>query len=246
MDGITKSRIIKFIVGKDKVEHNVHEAVISGLSEPLRALVNNGMKESVEGLVVWTSVEDETFTHLMEYAYRHDFTFVDHDAKTTYASETTESLNQRVKGYRLPRKSRSKGIDFALDCFGDFMTDVEGDPHLVRSHSQQCFISCARLYVLADQYAIYELKDLCVDKLRQIPLHHPYTDELALSICKLLVFAWPRTIPNDTLRALLIDYIITDLYKALGFSCVTDVLDEIPEISTALLRRAPDDYWLAL
>ncbi|KAK1715395.1 uncharacterized protein CLUP02_18114 [Colletotrichum lupini] len=36
---ILKSRIIKFIVGDDEVEYNVHEAAISGLSSPLPALI---------------------------------------------------------------------------------------------------------------------------------------------------------------------------------------------------------------
>ncbi|KAK1658187.1 hypothetical protein BDP55DRAFT_734298 [Colletotrichum godetiae] len=79
---ITKSRIIKFIVGKNKAEHNVHRAVISRLSKPLRALVTNGMRESVEVVVVWADVDSDAFALLMEFAYSKDFTITDEKKET--------------------------------------------------------------------------------------------------------------------------------------------------------------------
>ncbi|KAL0768829.1 hypothetical protein CaCOL14_008137 [Colletotrichum acutatum] len=100
---IFKSRLIVFVIGENKVEYNVHEAAISGLSAPLRALVTNGMKESVEGVVAWVEIEPEVFTQLVEFAYGYDLSLHDYDMiekpmnkNTDEVAIASRSLQQRL------------------------------------------------------------------------------------------------------------------------------------------------------
>ncbi|TQN68573.1 hypothetical protein CSHISOI_07001, partial [Colletotrichum shisoi] len=65
MDEIARSRVVKFVVGPEKVEFNVHEASVTWLSRPLNALLTSGMQESVEARVVWDDVEPGTFTKFL-------------------------------------------------------------------------------------------------------------------------------------------------------------------------------------
>ncbi|KAK1446921.1 hypothetical protein CCUS01_02480 [Colletotrichum cuscutae] len=184
---ILKSRIIKFIVGDDEVEYNVHEAAISGLSGPLRALVTNGMKESMEAL------------------RRGPDRFVE-----------------------MPKRADLDPVDF----------------HVFHFHSEDYLMAHARLYCLADQYAITQLAWLCVEKLQQVLYEHPTTESFNESICKLLLFVWPKTLPEDELRSLLIDFLLMNLSNALTRNAKRfgHVLDEIPEIAVAILRSAPRNY----
>ncbi|KAK0369613.1 hypothetical protein CLIM01_13032 [Colletotrichum limetticola] len=256
---ILKSRIIKFIVGEDKVEYNVHEAAISGLSGPLRALVTNGMKESVEGVVVWDEVEPEVFTQLVQFAYGHYLSLHDYDMKsegTFQVSFPSQSLQFRLwfADYS-PLEDEGPPVVPEL-LFGSSRFErrmpkksrAAGGPYLVTYHSEDFFMAHARLYCFADQYGVADLAAVCVEKLQSILYEHPANDVLNQATCKLLLFVWPRTVPEDELRLLLIDFILTNLSNALttNMKLFGPVLDEIPEIAVAILRSAPREYWQAL
>ncbi|KAF4778877.1 hypothetical protein HER10_EVM0011785 [Colletotrichum scovillei] len=271
---ILKSRIIKFIVGEDKVEYNVHEAAISGLSGPLRALVTNGMKESMEGVLVWDEVDPEVFAQMVEYAYGRELLLRDHNERrgtiddddlwgTIYDYcdghqydyyEVSLSLEYRiVKNDILEWKDgvSAPALSHCPDRFKDLPKWVDPDDvgnYLLHFHSEDYFMAHARLYCLADQYAIVEMAMLCVEKLQRILYEHPTTESFHESICKLLLFVWPRTLPKDELRSLLIDFVLTNLTNALVLNIdkFGPVLDEIPEIAVTILRNAPAHYWRAL
>ncbi|KAH8168973.1 hypothetical protein LIA77_11099 [Sarocladium implicatum] len=70
---ITSSASFKIMVGPDRHEHSMHSALLASQSPVLRALVDNGMKESTERLVEWEHVAEHTFGHFSEFAYTRDF-----------------------------------------------------------------------------------------------------------------------------------------------------------------------------
>ncbi|KAJ3943074.1 uncharacterized protein N0V96_007307 [Colletotrichum fioriniae] len=237
---ITKSRIIKFIVGRDKVEHSVHEAVISPLSKPLRALVTNGMRESVEGVVVWADADSDTFALLMEFAYTKDFTIIDEKKKTVRSIETAQSLQLRVIYYAWHSESGGS-IPGDLDPAWHRLIHTWYSEELAINHihSREYFMSHARVYILGDRYIIHGLMDACIEKLRRILLRHPFTHEFAQIICDLVVFIWPRTLPNDQFRDVLIDYLRIEFDRAFKVPCIVKVSEQIPEIYTEVLNRSP-------
>ncbi|KAI3543740.1 hypothetical protein CSPX01_06063 [Colletotrichum filicis] len=256
---IFKSRLIVFVIGENEVEYNVHEAAISGLSAPLRALVTNGMKESVEGVVIWDEVEPEVFTQLVEFAYSHDLSLHDYDMiekpknrDTDEAAKESRSLQQRLwKEHCMKEEIAMPELRFGKDRFKISHLDdsrAGGRNRVSVYHSEEYFMAHARLYCLADQYGITDLAEVCVEKLQTVLYEHPVNDVLNEAICKLLLFVWPRTMPKDELRLLLIDYILTNLSNALtkNMTIFGPVLDKIPEIAVAILRSAPDQYWQAL
>ncbi|KAI1638676.1 hypothetical protein F4809DRAFT_240424 [Biscogniauxia mediterranea] len=66
---IMASRPFRIIVGADKKEFMIHADLLSNLSKPLGALVNNQMKESNTGVAEWPEVEEETFVRFCQFAY---------------------------------------------------------------------------------------------------------------------------------------------------------------------------------
>ncbi|KAK1515115.1 uncharacterized protein CCOS01_13308 [Colletotrichum costaricense] len=58
-------------------------------------------------------------------------------------------------------------------------------------------------------------------------------------ICDLIVFIWPKTLPNDQFREVLIDYLRIEFDRAFEFPCIIKVSEEVPEIYTEVLNRSP-------
>ncbi|KAK1978536.1 hypothetical protein LZ30DRAFT_784101 [Colletotrichum cereale] len=187
IDDTFQSRIIKFVVGRDRLEYNVHEAIIVNLSDPLRALVTNGMKESLEGKVVWEDVEMDTFTKLLQFAYEHDYTIIDPDEVRDDLA--TQSLNGMISmaaavGNSVPTQLAS---DFAAEC-----STSEEDNNPRRNWEKQCaralhhshehYISHVRLYILADRYAVLGLMDLSMQKIRNMLANNPLEEDLFTTV----------------------------------------------------------------
>lgn len=64
-----RSPVFTFLIGPDKDKFQVHSAVLDTISEPLRKMVTNGMKESINMQAELKDVDSETFVLFLEYAY---------------------------------------------------------------------------------------------------------------------------------------------------------------------------------
>ncbi|OHX00418.1 hypothetical protein CSPAE12_00789 [Colletotrichum incanum] len=244
MEDFIQSRIIKFIIGEDEVECNVHEAAIANLSEPLWALVTNGMKESVRGKVVWKDVEMDIFTKLMEYAYADDFSIIDHE-------ENLSGVGMSLKDYvEENTESGMAGYEFAEQHFfnedDDTSKNDEGETNQTIHHSQKHYMSHVRLYIFAGRCAIFGLMNLCIQKIRRMLANNPIYDDLFATIWALLEFIWPRTSSNDMLRELLLQYLLVNLEKALKSPQAASVFKSTPEIPAALMLLAPEGHWASV
>ncbi|KAK2009885.1 hypothetical protein LZ32DRAFT_649523 [Colletotrichum eremochloae] len=247
MDDIIKSRIIKFVIGEDKVECNVHEAVIVNLSEPLRALVTNGMRESVEARVVWGDVEIDTFTKLSQFAYENDYTIIDPDEGLDQDQYYT--INQRIskfhtRDYKFKTKFAREFLANSLDearhgTFSDWDKQLEQ----ARSHSHELYMSHVRLYILADRYAVFGLMSLSVQKIRDVLVNNPLDGEFFATVWKLLAFVWPRTKSEDELKTLLLGILLLDLEEATKSPEAANVFANTPEIAAALILMPSAEYW---
>ncbi|KAM0451803.1 hypothetical protein ACHAPV_006004 [Trichoderma viride] len=70
---ITSSPPFTFIVGPNKKEHTIHSALVARQSPALDALINGGMKESIERRVIWKDVDEEDFIRFSQYVYTGDY-----------------------------------------------------------------------------------------------------------------------------------------------------------------------------
>jgi hypothetical protein len=70
---ITSSPPITFVVGPNQEEHTIHSALVAHQSAALNALVNGGMKESIDRRVVWNDVDEEVFIRFSQFVYTGDY-----------------------------------------------------------------------------------------------------------------------------------------------------------------------------
>lgn len=61
--------LFTFLLGPEEVPINIHEGVVKNLSQPLYALMTNGMKESAERKAKIDDIDSRTFALFAEYAY---------------------------------------------------------------------------------------------------------------------------------------------------------------------------------
>lgn len=73
MCSIIESKIYKFVVGHRKKEYSIHGAVLSGLSKPLKVLLEGPYKEAQELRVEWPDVDEETFVRFIQWAYTKNY-----------------------------------------------------------------------------------------------------------------------------------------------------------------------------
>ena len=66
---ILKTKSFPFLCGPEKTLIHIHEAVVAGLSDPLRVLMSGGMQESLVRQAILEEVDPQTFILFAEYAY---------------------------------------------------------------------------------------------------------------------------------------------------------------------------------
>ncbi|KAK2054728.1 hypothetical protein LY76DRAFT_638230 [Colletotrichum caudatum] len=251
VDDVFKSRIIKFVIGEDQVEYNVHEAVIVKLSDPLRELVTNGTAESVEGKVVWKHVEMDTFTQFLQFAYEHDYTIIEsyddpheHWGLCTINEkfalvEANRYVLQTVLSEEFKAECLKEADEAGDGTFGDLEKQMERE----RSHSPEHYMSHVRLYLLAHQHAVLGLMSLSVRKIRNMLVNHPVGKDFFSVVWGLLETIWPRTGTGDELRTLLLNLILLCLGGAMLSDEAADVLRSTPEIAASLMLMPKPSHW---
>ncbi|KAJ0119653.1 hypothetical protein J7T55_013856 [Diaporthe amygdali] len=106
---IIESDIIKFVIGPNDKEFNIHSVTISSLSKPLGVLINGNMREATERCVKWPDVDEKTFVRFAQWAYTETYVteepdiLLDHSVIGATASSTaTEALPQSNTSAELP------------------------------------------------------------------------------------------------------------------------------------------------
>ncbi|WQF85733.1 Putative BTB/POZ domain-containing protein [Colletotrichum destructivum] len=255
MDEIARSRVIKFVVGPEKVEFNVHEASVTWLSRPLSALLTSGMQESVEARVVWDDVEPGTFTKFLEYAYSGSFTVPDEEIQSK--KRNFMSLRRKIKTHRLLTENLGPEFIYAIQHFehcnassaSSANAEATSEANLSTTtaqstmHSKTYYLAHARLYILAEKYCIPVLRTLCVERVQQSLLDNPRERDLVFTLVDMIRYVWPRTMPNDAFRKLLLRYAITNMRWIMSTRTFIKNLKDLPEVCQELLTMIPMTYW---
>ncbi|KAL1855086.1 hypothetical protein Plec18167_002070 [Paecilomyces lecythidis] len=106
---IIRSSHFIFVVGQERTPLTIHSAILQNLSEPLYALINNGvMKESTARLATLNDVETDTFIAFCEYAYTGAYATPDRPSVETSADEPDKG----------PANDQDTKVDVSLDILG--------------------------------------------------------------------------------------------------------------------------------
>ncbi|KAI8195175.1 hypothetical protein K4K49_008663 [Colletotrichum sp. SAR 10_70] len=105
------------------------------------------------------------------------------------------------------------------------------------------FMLHARLYVLADTYAIEKLRELCLRRIRISLLNVTPNAELLETLHDLIIYTFENTTASDGLRGLLVHFCIVQVnwIKRNGF--LERMREELPEFLADLAVEVPFQYW---
>lgn len=267
---IIDSRVVTFVIGKgdSKREFRVHEGALVHLSEPFRALLTGGMKESLEGKIIWDDVEPTTFLLLLDYAYTGSYPIPYPDS--TYndecgsweerkAGEETvhyESLRTWIKYSAKGDNGRHAVLDFCEEHFSKYaVSEVtsrinKNSLRTKESESLDLNISIvlnhllepSKLYILADRYLIDDLKKSCLNDVRRKLCNADGDYTLMTHVCTVLRFLHAQTLPQDKLRKLFLRYLIADMRYAMT-SGGEDLICDFADYAVELLLEIPRTYW---
>ena len=107
--------VFTFLVGEELEQFDVHPNIISGLSKPLAALMNNGqMKESLKRTAKLPETEPATFAMFLEYAYQGSYTIATPQGTLHAVSNGATSWSHHCGycGKDQPRQSPSKKCEY--------------------------------------------------------------------------------------------------------------------------------------
>ncbi|EXF81254.1 hypothetical protein CFIO01_07774 [Colletotrichum fioriniae PJ7] len=103
-----------------------------------------------------------------------------------------------------------------------------------------------RLYVLADRYAIEDLKRLCLDKIRHFLMHCPRTSALRRMVPRFANNIYKETVPTDHLRKLYVQYCIANMAWLDEGSLFKATVRHIPDFAVDLFCEIPRSHWVEL
>ncbi|WDK16980.1 hypothetical protein CGRA01v4_08263 [Colletotrichum graminicola] len=271
IEDIFKSRQVTFLIGPNRVEFNVHQYAFTRLSAPLRAMLAEDAKESVEVGVIWDDVEPSTFTSLLEYAYTDNYSVPRLPRKKSVATAAVVLPNQADQGDAIDEEdwwSVSSIMTWMMDnddrfgdctrfgkwCYGRkyFDTDFPGPQPYWHDELQRSdctglatiFMLHVKLYALADRYRFMSLRALCLQRLRESLVNVVLRTEFCETLVEMLAFAYANTPPGDDLRMMLLRYCIFQMnhLKRHGYLYQL-VLEMPPQFAAELLLEVPQGLW---
>ncbi|KAK6843833.1 hypothetical protein PG987_004693 [Apiospora arundinis] len=258
-DEIISSKTFRFLVGPQKREFTVHEAVLTSVSEKLKALIEGNMKEAQEQLAVFDFVDEYTFARFCEFAYTGDYSIsnvrtpsrltgkcpIDH--KTTSNPLFGVGIEYDTWGGFLDSKTKTKketsGFksspskkDKIWAIFQDLhftRTDPDFFPPQNKDHSDcsDMLLPHAQLYVFADYNLVTELKQLALFRLHATLCVFRLTEQVAHGIAELLDYSFANTSASEVGHRTLRE--VLTLYV----TCHLEDLWDCSEFQEVLLRQ---------
>ncbi|ODM16440.1 hypothetical protein SI65_07947 [Aspergillus cristatus] len=176
---IIKSPQFTFLVGKDRTPMTIHASIVQGKSDPLTAMINNGlMKESTTGVAILDDVDVDVFGGLCEHLYTGRYTTpicTANDSEKTYPEDKKvirsrfswiPYLNRRAMTSTNPRSPdfNDNNMRHAQLCISYYLTvsfrELNFDACRCASKtSTPDIIFHARLYVLATRFLVESLRE---------------------------------------------------------------------------------------
>ncbi|RJE24318.1 hypothetical protein PHISCL_03323 [Aspergillus sclerotialis] len=206
---ILQTPLFTFHIGEDRTPMKIHTGAVKGISDPLDAMMNNGMRESITGIAVLEDVDVSTFAGFCEYIYSGAYKTPAREALPDPQEAETEKENlfsviepplKRRRYYPSHEQEYSElRRAFTNLTNRDFRVPAPRgllDTHFERPSNPDMTFH-AKVYVFATQYLatplrIYALKNLYYD-LANCPLD----EESAEAVMDLLLYVYDNTTDVD-------------------------------------------------
>ncbi|KAF2084912.1 hypothetical protein K490DRAFT_68327 [Saccharata proteae CBS 121410] len=217
------SGVFAFDVGPSKTRFHLHTKLVAWHSEPLSAMMSNGMKETQDRVAVLEHVNADTFARFAEYVYAGDYSAAAPVKIETGVKEKVEEGDTDPRpSVSSPRARvmRQRARSRANVC--DWMDDVAApeDEAIVKQHQisspfpidavpgrNQLFtnsyeykptlLSHAQVAIFAQEYLIPNLQDMAASKLSVALGRFDCTESRTTSIAELCRYVYDNT-PDDT------------------------------------------------
>lgn len=233
------SKSFTFIIGENKKPFVVHSGFLASISKPLDVLMNGLMAEAQSNTAVIDDVTEQEFAKIYEYACSEDYSSpqlpepakkdcrqpdectLDHEHSEWDGRWVHQCARARFdKGPHTARRSLWSDFAAYYDGWNDNVNgrrfqqfSPKADPGefmtLSRTH--------ARIYALADKYAMHDLMELSLRKLHQnlvrCPVEQKTTGGDIFALVRYAYESTPASSNPDawTLRRMLVDFIACEI-----------------------------------
>lgn len=254
---ITSSPPFTFVVGPDKKEHTIHSALVARQSPALDALINGGMKESIERRVIWKDVDEESFIRFSQYVYTGDYEATKPSKREAVviasplmtSTSPSSFFGKKGRGFGGVEHITMTKKRLLYDKFQALYplpspTAVPSSEASATYDYTGVFLGHAQMYVFADYHGIEPLQVLALGKLRQILTSFTVRAESYNDITQLVRYSFEHTVDkkgqDDRLRSLVCLYAacrVEDLWKDAEFR---DIASASPDLSLQLITAMLD------
>ncbi|KAL2878994.1 hypothetical protein SGCOL_005693 [Colletotrichum sp. CLE4] len=204
MGDILNSPQIGFRIGHKAKPFSVHKAAIEFLSPKLVALQASEEVQPDPTSITLRGIDEATFTRLVEYAYRHDY--------TTPSPSSPEPFITRAR-IKFHNEAMKPHVDLNNTVSHDTVEEMKVSGHCGQFDVFDAHIA---LYNLARQYDIHPLESLCKKRFRQSLLFMHINEHTIIALSDILDCVEHGTLstPGDEIRDILLDYFLANFYKA--------------------------------
>ncbi|PHH81426.1 hypothetical protein CDD82_816 [Ophiocordyceps australis] len=227
---VAKSKPFKFIVGSSRTEYTIHSALVAHQSSALGVLVNGNFQESTDFSVHWEDIDEIVFVSFWQFAYTGDYDTPKPIPPTTETSSKQEvSPATTTSGEQVPNQQNTQTPPQAYNSarsapqtktaekekkFQELWRKFRNDwarpittyevDETLKEYANP-LVHHAKVYTLADRYAITRLMEVSFNRLHQSLMDY-YTRGGEDMVVELVRFACENLVPDD-LRDLVVHYV---------------------------------------
>ncbi|PCG99262.1 BTB/POZ [Penicillium occitanis (nom. inval.)] len=252
---ILQSPQFTFLVGEEETPMSIHAAALEGLSDPLNAMINNGMKESKSKVAIFKDVDVEVFAAFCEFAYtgKYESTLAnylnehpepdqettedesDQSSKNRQTEDSDEEEEEEVDEGNVVALYDQYSFEMRLD-FWDFQKRKFGrDLRWKLVFDRLEFGFTMKVYSFATKYLIEPLRQYCLRIIHEDLRNFRVDEENSHIILDLLKSTYLHTSSQEPdgqslMRDLVIHYVtckFTTLAKDEAFTCLVESNGEI-------------------
>jgi len=221
--------------------------MVSAVSEPLFALMNNGMLESKRGSAWLEDVDEGTFARFSEWVYAKNYSAA--PPRKVEGASGLELNQESSKGKREKQpaalRTYPEDVPMLAGLFEEFSLAEQGfceanikiepasDPDIDQGPNHEYlehFLSHARLYVFADQRQIAPLKELTASRLKTALVGFRYYNQRAEDVAHLIEYVYENTTSlkssDDVLRRTLVEHAALQFENLTSTPVFTKLLEE--------------------
>ncbi|VUC20983.1 unnamed protein product [Clonostachys rosea] len=259
---VASSTQFRFSVGPDAKEYTIHSDLVALQSPVLSVLVNGGLSESISQSVNWDDIDEQSFLSFWEFVYTGDYDVSDatYSSSGSTDASSNDDREEATGGQNgsFSSKERYRHEDEA-DCMqqgeehprGMLTSNVKNrqrptmtwSDHVLGTEYPQdvkdgdfpgAFVHHARVYVLADRYAIPRLMNLSIHKLGTVMKNCTKAEDKAQGIMALLQLCYTNLVP-DRLTRLTIHHAADSILRLWQLEEFQDLLDKQAALSKTML-----------